>query len=169
METVENPGAGYFLPGVWGCPPDLKIPQEWGIKGLIETISVVSFVSISLLLLYRNGDDLGEGGRIPYRHVGKHLAIDINPGLIKAVDEPAIGETMLTGSGINTDDPQPSEIALSIAAMAIGIAQGLQHRLVGDAVAGVPCPHLSLGELQYLLMTAMGSDAAFYPSHLYPP
>jgi hypothetical protein len=24
-------GAGYFLPGVWGCPPTLKIPQDWGI------------------------------------------------------------------------------------------------------------------------------------------
>jgi len=126
-------------------------------------------MSVSLLLLCGNSHDLGEGGGIPYRHVGKHLAIDVNPGLIKAVDEPAVRETMLTGGGIDTDDPQPSEIALSIAAMVIGIAQGLHHRLVGDAVAGVPCPHLSLGELKYLLMTAMGSDAAFYPSHLYPP
>ena len=28
--------------GVWGCPPDLKIPQDWGIRGLIETILAVS-------------------------------------------------------------------------------------------------------------------------------
>jgi hypothetical protein len=21
-------------PGVWGCPPNLKIPQDWGIKGV---------------------------------------------------------------------------------------------------------------------------------------
>ena len=26
-------GAGYFLSGVWGCPPALKVPQDWGIKG----------------------------------------------------------------------------------------------------------------------------------------
>jgi len=24
-------GAGYLLPGVWGCPPDLEVPQDWGI------------------------------------------------------------------------------------------------------------------------------------------
>jgi hypothetical protein len=24
-------GAGYFLLGVWGYPPDLKVPQDWGI------------------------------------------------------------------------------------------------------------------------------------------
>jgi len=24
-------GAGYFLPGVWGCPPELTVPQDWGI------------------------------------------------------------------------------------------------------------------------------------------
>jgi hypothetical protein len=27
-------GAGIFLPGVWGCPPDSNFPQDWGIKGL---------------------------------------------------------------------------------------------------------------------------------------
>jgi hypothetical protein len=26
--------AGYFLPEVWGCPPALKIPQDWGIQGV---------------------------------------------------------------------------------------------------------------------------------------
>ncbi len=42
MKIGENPGAGYFLSGVWGCPPATKVPQNWGIRGLIETISAVS-------------------------------------------------------------------------------------------------------------------------------
>jgi hypothetical protein len=25
-----------------GCPPDLKVPQDWGIRGLIQTISAFS-------------------------------------------------------------------------------------------------------------------------------
>jgi hypothetical protein len=29
-------GAGFFLPRVWGCPPDIKVPQDWGIKGVDE-------------------------------------------------------------------------------------------------------------------------------------
>jgi hypothetical protein len=28
--------------GIWGCPPAFKIPQDWGIRELIETISAVS-------------------------------------------------------------------------------------------------------------------------------
>jgi hypothetical protein len=35
-------GAGYSLPGIWGCPPDLKSPPIWGTRGLIDTISTVS-------------------------------------------------------------------------------------------------------------------------------
>jgi hypothetical protein len=37
-------GAGYFLPGVWGCPPALKVPKDWGIRELIETISAVFYM-----------------------------------------------------------------------------------------------------------------------------
>jgi hypothetical protein len=32
--------AGYFLPGVWGCPPAQKVPQGWGTWELIEVIPV---------------------------------------------------------------------------------------------------------------------------------
>jgi hypothetical protein len=38
-----------LLPGVWGCPPALKIPQDWGNRGLIETISAVSFNRYNLI------------------------------------------------------------------------------------------------------------------------
>jgi hypothetical protein len=30
------------LVGVWGCPPALQVPQDWGTRGLIETISAFS-------------------------------------------------------------------------------------------------------------------------------
>jgi len=36
-------GAGYFLLGVWGCPPALKkSPKTGGYRGLIENISALS-------------------------------------------------------------------------------------------------------------------------------
>ena len=38
-------GAGYFLPGDWGCLPDKEVPQDWGIRGLLETISAISMVN----------------------------------------------------------------------------------------------------------------------------
>jgi len=33
-EGVAQRGAGDLPPGVWGCPPDSKAPQEWGIQGV---------------------------------------------------------------------------------------------------------------------------------------
>jgi len=27
-------GAGNLMPGVWGCPPNSNLPQDWGIKGV---------------------------------------------------------------------------------------------------------------------------------------
>ena len=29
-------GAGYFLPGAWGCPPTFKSPKTGGHRGLRE-------------------------------------------------------------------------------------------------------------------------------------
>jgi len=38
-------GAGFFLPGVWGCPPTLIFPQDWGIKEvekrLIDNLAIL--------------------------------------------------------------------------------------------------------------------------------
>jgi hypothetical protein len=37
-------GAGFFLPGAWGCPPIFfLLPQDWGSqRGLIRTIRAFS-------------------------------------------------------------------------------------------------------------------------------
>jgi len=31
---TERGGAGYFLPGVWGCPPAINSPKDGGNRGL---------------------------------------------------------------------------------------------------------------------------------------
>ncbi len=43
--------------GVWGCPPDIEVPQDWGIRGLIETISTISYGTA-------HGDRLNTGHRL---------------------------------------------------------------------------------------------------------
>jgi hypothetical protein len=52
IETARKRGAGYFLPRVWECPPALKIPQDWGYRGLIETISAFSYYTSISFVLY---------------------------------------------------------------------------------------------------------------------
>ena len=34
IETSEKEVQDTSCRGNWGCPPDLKIPQDWGIKGV---------------------------------------------------------------------------------------------------------------------------------------
>jgi len=40
-ENAEKEVQDTSCPGVWGCPPAPKAPQDWGTRGLMETISVV--------------------------------------------------------------------------------------------------------------------------------
>jgi len=57
MTVVKGVQREIPLAGVWGCPPALKVPQDWGIRGLIESISTVSEshchsgIALSLALL----------------------------------------------------------------------------------------------------------------------
>jgi len=120
-------------------------------------------------LPFGNCGKLREGIGVPYRHVGEHLAVDLDPRLLQAIDESAIGEPLLSGGGIDAYNPQSPEIALSLAAVTIGVAKGLHHRLVGNAIVGVSHPALSLGQLQHLLMSTAGYKPAFYPGQLHPP
>ena len=42
MTVVKGVQRDFPLAGDWGCPPAFEVPQDWGIRGLIETISVIS-------------------------------------------------------------------------------------------------------------------------------
>src|SRR3989475_5435553 len=73
----------------------------------------------------RARDDRGEGLGLADRQIGHHLAVDVDPGELYAVHELRVGQPVLARSGIDALDPQSAEIALSVAAVAVGIAQPL--------------------------------------------
>src|SRR5207244_12759029 len=54
-----------------------------------------------------------------------------------------------------------AKITLSVAAVAIGVAQRLLDLLDCDAVGGAAAPAIALGELKDLLVAGVGSDPAF--------
>lgn len=63
-----------------------------GPEALFEKVQKGRKVEKGLALRLLLGDchKLGEGIGIPNRHVGKHLTVDFNTGLIEAIDESAI-------------------------------------------------------------------------------
>src|SRR5690606_15980844 len=114
-------------------------------------------------------DDGGEGSRLVHGKIGEDLAIHLDAGLQQAMDEHAVAQAMFAGRGVDARDPQGAEIALLLAAIAIGILPGLDDGLVGraeDLAAGVV---ITLGLGQDLLVPASGDDAAFDSCHVRLP
>src|SRR5690606_24944176 len=62
--------------------------------------------------------------------------------------------------GIDALDPQGAEIALLVAAVAIGILRCLFHRLLGGADGILAAPVIALGCLEDLLVAGVGGNAS---------
>ena len=78
-------------------------------------------------------DDAAEGSRVVDGHVGQHLAVDVDLGLLQAGHELAVGDAAGRGRGVDAGDPELAEDALAGAAVTVGVLAGLHHRLLGDA------------------------------------
>src|SRR5262249_16006710 len=61
-------------------------------------------------------DQRAERRRLVDGHVGQHLAIDLDAGLVEAVDETAVGDPLLVHRRIDALDPQRAERALAVLA-----------------------------------------------------
>src|SRR4029453_1028959 len=64
--------------------------------------------------------------------VGQHLAVDIDAGLVQAVDKSAVGEAALAPRRVDALDPECAEGALLALAVAVAVLQGLLDGLLGD-------------------------------------
>ena len=84
----------------------------------------------------------GEGDAVVVGDIRQHLAVDLDPGLLQPIDQPAVGQAVLAGGRVDTGDPQGAELALLLAAVAVGILAGLDDRLLGDT-KDLDCGHRS--------------------------
>jgi hypothetical protein len=72
---------------------------------------------------------------------------------------------MQASCGIDPLNPEAPKIALPTAPIAVGIGQGVQHRLMSGTVEAVACAPMAPGQLEHLLMTLMGRYATFHAGH----
>ncbi len=108
----------------------------------------------------------GECLRLVDRHVGQDLAVDLDAGLVQAVDETAIGQAVLADGGVDALDPERAEIALAALAVAVGILHRLVDGLLGDADGILAAAVKTLGGLQNFLVLGVGGNASFYTCHV---
>src|SRR6185295_2403845 len=81
-------------------------------------------------------------------HVRQHLAVELDAGGLQAVHELAVRHALLAGGGVDPDDPQAAEVALLVAAVAIGVRVRLDERFLGALVARMRLTAEALGPLE---------------------
>ena len=102
---------------------------------------------------------------ILHRDVGEHLAVDFEAERFQAVHEFAVGNAIQAGGRADALDPQPAELALAYATVAIREAvraiRGLLHGLVQLALG----EEKTLGAPRKLLASRAALGAAFNSGH----
>src|SRR5690606_17488381 len=113
--------------------------------------------------------DGGKAGLVAHGQVGQNLAVEFDRSLFQASDEHAVAQTLLTHSGVDTGDPQGTERALFVAAIAIGVLASTHDRLFGDAEYITAAATVTLGGGNDFFMTSTGGNAAFDARHSRSP
>src|SRR5690606_9631788 len=80
--------------------------------------------------------------------VGQDLAVDFDAGQDQAVDEVAVGQAVDPGRHVDEGDPETTEGALAVAAVAVGVDAGLELRFLGLLVRVVRTADVALGTLE---------------------
>jgi len=97
--------------------------------------------------------------------LSKDLAIKSYIRTGQSVYELTVGQTVLTRGGINTRNPQGSELALLLAAVAIGVLASFDHCLLGDTKTAAASAAIALGLIKDALMSLVSRDTAFHSWH----
>src|SRR6185312_645694 len=152
-------------PAVPARVSQIKYPKNaW--EGASSGYSAFKSVRRGVLEVFERDLGLRHEGRKSLRlvdgHVGQHLAVDLDAGLVEAVDEAAIAQAVLAGGGVDALDPERAERALADLAVAIGVLQRLLDRLLGDANGVLAAAVKALGGLQDLLVLGVAGRASFY-------
>ena len=68
------------------------------------------------------------------RHLGEHLAVDIDVLLLQSIHKGRIVGAVFAASRVNTGNPQLTELAFTLFASDVGILQRFDNRLFSHAI-----------------------------------
>src|SRR4029077_2203105 len=98
------------------------------------------------------------------RDLGEHLAVDLDPGLVEAVDQLRVAHALEPRGGVDAGDPEAPELALAVAAVAVCVHPRALHLLFGEAVGGMLAAVVALRFLEHLAPLLFRVDGALYPA-----
>lgn len=97
--------------------------------------------------------------------LGENFAVEFDMLFFFERDETCVRETVLAECVVEADDPETSEGALLGAAVAMRVLAGFEYGFFGGAVVGLPTPVEAFRELEKILSSFVGDDAAFHSGH----
>jgi hypothetical protein len=97
-------------------------------------------------------------------HVGEDLAIEFDVGLEQSGDEFAVAEAQRADGGVDARDPEPAEISLSVAAIAVGVDAGADEVFFGGSGEASTAADVSLRLLEQTIF-GPGTGSALGGSH----
>ena len=109
--------------------------------------------------------EIGERLRIRRGEIGQVLAVDLDAGLVEAVDQLAVRDLVLPRGRVDARDPQAAEFALALLAVAVGVLPGALDGLARAAHELATRAPVALGLVENLLVPASLRDAALDTGH----
>src|ERR1700680_154788 len=79
-------------------------------------------------------EQVGKARFIVHCELGEHLAVKRQPLFFETTHQTAIGQPFSTCGGVDTRDPERPEVAFSAPAIAEGVNERMQQRLVGGPI-----------------------------------
>ena len=100
-----------------------------------------------------------------HRELGKNFPVELDIFRLFKGDEFPIFDTVLAEAVSKTDDPESSEGALLVVAVAIGVDTRLHDGFFGLREELASTPSVALGGFQDILVALLGHYAAFHSGH----
>ena len=102
--------------------------------------------------------DSFEGFGVVQSQVGQHLAVEFDTGFLQTAHQHRIGHPVSPGSCADTHDPQSTEIALFLFAVAVSVNQTFFDGVLGYRPNVFPRTVITFGQLEDLFAALARSD-----------
>ena len=103
-------------------------------------------------------NDSLEGFGVVEREVGEDLAVDFDAALVDEAHELGVGEVLDAGGGVDTLNPERTEVALLVLAVTVSIGQTLFPCVLGNGPDITAAAEVAAGELEDFFATCAGCN-----------
>ncbi len=104
-------------------------------------------------------------GFIVNSQIGQDLTVDLDSSLLQTRNKAAVGQTVQTRTGVDTGNPQGTELTLTLTTVTVRVLTGLGYRLLSNAEHTTAGTVVTFSQLQNLLMATTSNYTTFYTSH----